>query len=194
LTQHGLFPGFVVIDYHSAFGGHKMTLPTRQWDDTVVAGGHGAFQDWTSNPRDADDMVKDLVALFAPFFKADTTFDQYTIYSFADEDGDPLPVSANSLGIDGTSVQTAWSKAVQTTFSIRTADFNQMKLVFLDAPNNNLFDKILSFDTSPEAEAIMGALSDTTNAWSGRDNARPANLVQIAYTLNEKLRREYNMN
>ena len=194
MALHSLFPAYVQIDYHSPWGAHKMTLPTRTWDDTIVAGGHGAFLSWTEDPVDADDMIKDLVNVLKPFWMPESFFDQYTIYAFADEDSEPVPVTANSLGIEGTEPNDNWAKAVQTTFSIRTADFGQIKLVFLDAPQPASFDKILSFDASPEAIAVMDELSNDEKAWSGRDNARPMQLVQIAYTLNEKLRREYNMN
>lgn len=194
MAENSLFPSFFKLDYHSPWGAHSMTIPTRQWDDVVIAGGHGAFLDWTDNPRDADDMIKDFVALIAPFWMPDSFFDQYTIYVMDDPDSTPFPVTANSLGTEGTEPNANWAKAVQTTFSFRTADFGQFKLVFLDAPQPASFDKILSFDASPAALAIEAFVSDVENAFSGRDGARPANLVQIAYTLNEKLRKEYNMN
>lgn len=191
---NSLFPAFVNIDYHSAFGAHSMTLPTKVYTGPDGLNPSGTFLAWNSTARDADDMINDLVDLFLPFFKPDTTFDAYTIYTLAEPGAPPQPEYAAALGLDGTSVQTAWSKAVQTTFSFRTDLFGQMKLVFLDAPNNNLWDKISQFDTSPEALAILAELSNSANAWSARDNGKPTVLTQIAYTLNEKLRREYNMN
>lgn len=191
---NSLFPAFVNIDYHSAFGAHSMTLPTKAYTGPDGLNPSGTFLAWDSSARDADDMINALVTLFIPFFKADTTFDSYTIYTMADPDASPQPQYAATLGNVGTSIQTAWSKAVQTTFSFRTDLFGQMKLVFLDAPSNNLFDKFSQFDTSPEAVAIRDELADSANAWSARDNGKPTVLVQIAYTLNEKLRREYGMN
>jgi hypothetical protein len=69
-----------------------------------------------------------------------------------------------------------------------------MKLVLLDAPSSNLFDKILAFGASPAAVDIFDQLSDLGNGWAGRDGAKVGVMVQIAYTLNDKLRREYGMN
>jgi hypothetical protein len=194
MPVNSLYPAFVVIDYHSPYGSHKMTLPTREWTDEVSAGGSGTFDAWTSAPRDAHDMVNDLANLIKPFFKPACSFDQYTIYTMSSPTAAPQPVAAQSLGIDGTSAQTAWDKAVQTTFSFRTSDFGTFKLVLLDAPCGNNFDKILSFDASPEAVAIFDYLKSDDEAWAGRDGGHINVMTQIAYTLNEKLRREYGMN
>lgn len=194
MTANSLYPSYVQIGYHSAFGAHGMTIPTLQWLPTPNVGGSGAFETWAAGTIDAHDMINDLVELFAPFFKPDTTFDSYTIFTLDDPEASPQGRAAATLGIDGTSVQTAWSKAVQTTFSFKTDLFGQMKLVFLDAPSGGLFDKIDQFSTSPEAVAIFAYLNDDTNGFAGRDGGRIDVLSQIAYTLNEKLRREYGMN
>lgn len=194
MAPNSLYPSFVKIDYHSAYGSHVMTIPTLQWQATPNVNGAGAFTDWAASTRDADDMINQLVDLMAVFFKDDTTFDLYTIYNMTAPDADPNPVASKALGTAGSNSTTTWSKAVQTTFTFRTALFGIMKLVFLDAPSGGLFDRILSFDASPEAVAIRAALNSSSNGWAGRDGGRIDTLVQIAYTLNEKLRREYNMN
>jgi len=191
---NSLFPAFVVIEYHSAFGHHKMTIPTKVYTGSGVGFPAGSFLAWDSSNRDADEMINDLVELLAPFWKVDTTFDSYTIYSMADPEAAPLPEYAAALGIPGSNAGTYWSKAVQTTFSFRTDLFGQFKLVMLDAPAPVSFDRIDTFSTSPEAIAIRDELALSSNAWSARDNGKPITLVQIAYTLNEKLRREYDMN
>jgi hypothetical protein len=194
MAANSLYPSFVKIDYHSVYSVHSMTIPTLQWDDETSVGGKGQFMSHAGTPTDADAMIKDLIDLIKVFFLATTSFDAYTIYVMDTPTSVPLPVAANSLGVAGTSVETEWAKAVQTTFTIRTALFGVMKLVLLDAPAAAGFDRIASFDASPEAEAIVDELSDVTNGWAGRDGGRPNTLVQIAYTLNEKLRREYHMN
>lgn len=194
MAENSLFPAFVKIDYHSPWGTHVMTIPTKGWNDDVSAGGKGTFDTWGGSPADADDMVKDLVNLLKPFYQPDHFFDLYTIYTMASETAKPNPVASNSLGIEGTEASSNWSKAVQTTFTIRTDSFGIMRIVLLDAPNPASFDRIASFDASPEALALVTELGSLTKGWSGRDNAKPGTLVQIAYTLNEKLRREYHMN
>lgn len=194
MTPHSLFPAHVKILYHSEYGQHVMTLPTLEWLSSPDTGGSGSFRDWLGGDTDAHTMIEDLVTLFLPFFKPATVFDMYTVYTMADEDAIPMPVASQALALDGTSVQTAWHKAVQTTFTFRTDNFGIAKLVFLDAPSGGLFDRILGFDGSAEALAILAELSDDTKGWSGRDNGKPNALTQIAYTLNEKLRRQYSMN
>jgi hypothetical protein len=194
MAPNSLYPAFVVIDYHSLWGAHKMTIPTRAWDYSGGTPASGAFADWEEGQKEADVMVNDLVDELAPFFLATTTFDLYTIYTMASATAAPTPVYSAALGIDGTSIETEQAKGVQTTFTFRTDLFGIFKLVLLDAPAAAGFDRILSFDASPAALAVLGEVSALANAWAGRDGGRPNTLVQIAYTLNEKLRREYNMN
>jgi hypothetical protein len=193
MAENSKSPAFVVIDYHSSYAPHKMTLCTREWTDDASVGGSGSFESWAGPQRDAHDMINDLVVLLAPFFKPHVSFDFYTIYTQADEDAVPQPVAAQSLGIDGESAQTAWDKAVQTTFSFRTSNFGTAKLVLLDAPSGGVFGKVSSFDASPEAIAIFDQLKSDDEAWSGRDNGHINVMTQIAYTLNEKLRKNYYM-
>jgi hypothetical protein len=193
VTPNSLYPAYVDMQYHSAFGTHHMIIPTLNWNDDAATGGAGSFDAWDSSVAAADSMINSLVDLFAPFFKADTHFDLYTIYTLADAEATPQPRVSKALTQVGTSISTSWSKAVETTFTFRTDTFGIRRLVFLDAPSGNLFDKINQFSTSPEAVDIRDALADEGNGWSARDNGRPETLVQITYTLNDKLRREYGM-
>ena len=193
MTPNSLFPAFVKVDYHSVFGVHSMVLPTRTWspDGATVA---GTFVDWDDNDTDADDMIQALVTLFLPFFIATTTFDLYTIYTMAAAGAKPVPVASAELGLDGTSVSTTWAKAVQKTFTFRTDLFGILKLVFLDCPSGNNFDRVNAFGADAATLAILAALSADTNAWSARDNGKPDTVVQQATTLNEALRKTYRMN
>jgi hypothetical protein len=193
MAPNSLYPAYVLLQYHSAFGTHFMTLPTNAWNDEPVAGGAGTFDSWTSGSRDADAMINDLVDLFVPFFKADTSFDLYSIFTLENAEATPRPRATKQLTQVGTNATTTWSKAVETTFMFRTDLFGIRRLTFLDAPSGGVFDKISTFDTSPEAIAIRDELADESNAWSARDNGRPVVLTQITYTLNEKLRKEYGM-
>lgn len=193
MAPNSLYPAFVVIDYHSPWGAHTMTLPTREWLPESSAGGKGVFDSWSHVNRDADDMIKDFANLLKVFFQPDHFLDQYTIYTMETPTSKPLPVAANSLGIEGTEASSHWSKAVMTTFSGRTDAFGIFKLVLLDAPVPNSFDKISSFDASAEANALIAEYASVSSAWSGRDNAKPGTLTQITYTMNENLRRAYNM-
>lgn len=188
-----LFPGFVDLVYTTPYAPHVMRLPTRQWSAGGGGGGHGRFLSWNDELIDADTMITDFTELLAEFWTAATEFNSYTIYTMEDENAVPLPRTADQLSTVGTNASTYWGKAVQTTFSIRSEGFHQAKLVLLDAPAPSSFDKITSFGASPEALALVAAMADEDNAWSARDNTRPLLLTQISYTLNEALRREYNM-
>jgi hypothetical protein len=193
MAPNSLFPAYVLIQYTTAYGTHFMTLPTLEWMDETSVGGAGRFAVWAGGSVDADEMINNFVDAIAPFWKADTSFNLYTIYTLADAEATPLPRIAKALEQVGTNVTTSWSKAVETTFMMRTDLFGIRRLVFLDAPSGNNFDKISQFDTSPEALAILAELADDGNGWSARDNGKPILLTQITYTLNEKLRKEYGM-
>jgi hypothetical protein len=161
------------------------------YDGGVTPG--GTINTWNGGVIPAIDMIEDLIALFVPFFLPSYNFDFYTIYTMASPTAEPVPVFTDSLNNPGTSIETEWAKAVQTTFSFGTEAFGQAKLIFLDAPAAAGFDKILSFGASAEALAILDMLKDEDRGWQARDQSRITVLKQITYTLNEKLRREFNM-
>jgi hypothetical protein len=171
-----------------------MSLPTRAWTDESSAGGHGTFNNWVDTDRDADDMIKDLVALIKLFVSADVIFDTYIIYTLPDADGPAQPRSSGTLNVVGTNPTPGWEKATQNTWSFRTVDFGQFKLVLLDSATADNFDRITDFTGLTAVTNVATELSADNNAWSGRDNAQIQTLVQIAVTLNEKLRRSYRMN
>lgn len=193
MAQNSLFPAFVKVDYHTLYGVHSMVLPTLEWvpDSALVA---GKFNSWDASAANADDMIQALVALFAPFFLATTTFDLYTIYTLASAGAKPLPVASAPLDIDGSSVSTSWSKAVQKTLTYRTTEFGVLKHVFLDCPSGNNFDRVNAFGAAADVLAILDELSNEGNAWSARDNGRPTSIMQQSTTLNEALRKQYRMN
>lgn len=194
MAPNSLFPAYVLLSYNSAYGAHFMTLPTLAWDDVSGAsGGAGVTETWDSVGRSTDDMVNDLVDLFAPFFKPHVSFKSYTVYTLADAEATPQPRVAKELTQVGTQAGTYWDKAVETTFMMRTTLFGIRRLTFLDAMAPSSFDKIDNFSTSPAANAIMDEMALVSNGWSARDNGRPIFLNQITYTLNEKLRKEYGM-
>jgi len=194
MTVFSLAPAFVVVEYHSAFGPHQATYPTLGWDDAIVAGGHGVFKDHLGVDRDSDDMIKDLVNKLKAFFSADVLFDNYIIYNQPDADDIPQPVTGNSLAIAGTNVAPGWEKATQNTWSFRTEFFNLSKLVLLDSATADNFDRITNITGITAAEDLVTEWTSTANGWAGRDGGRPTTFIQIAVTLNEKLRRGYRMN
>lgn len=193
---NSLAPSFVRIVYHSSFGSHLMTIPTTQWSPGT---GQGTFVAWDASDRDADTMINELVDALAENAPDDMTFDYYTIFNIAaptEEEPNPLPVPVAEalIGTVGGSVTPGWFKAAELTFSFHTTAFGIFKLVLLDGATADNWDKITSTGTLTAIQDIIDAVTAITNGWSGRDNAQPLSFTQLAKTLNEKLRRNYNMN
>lgn len=186
-------PASVQINYHSEFGVHSSRISTREWSPPSGGFTYGSFLSWSEVARDADDMVKDLTLVLAGIMPATVTFDNYTIFTQADEEADPLPVAGNSIGQAGLEATPGWYKAVQTTISIRTTGFGLFKLVVLDSASNDNFDPVFGLAPSPALSDIFDQVADVGNAWSGRDNGRPNTVISQTKTLNEALRRSYHM-
>jgi hypothetical protein len=193
MAENSQYPGFVKIDYHSAYAPHSMEICHNGWNYSGGSPESGTFNAWDSSEIEADVMINALVDTLADFHLATTVYDFYTIYTMEDEDADPVPVYANTLGVAGESTETEWAKAISTTFNIKTVSFADMKIVLLDTPSASGFDKILSFDASVAALDVMDQLTAETNAWSGRANSRPGTLKSITFNLDQALRHQYRM-
>lgn len=194
MAANSLYPSFGVIEYNSPFGAHKMTIPTRAWDIGIGTHGFGGYLGWDgTTPNEADDMWQELIDDLKVFLKADSSFNTVTIYTKADAEAPSIPVTVFSPATVGTNVATTQRKAVSQTWNFRTSTFGKFKLVLLDGPIGSDFDKILPSSFGSEDNAVVGTLTDLTNAWSGRDGAPPAAAISKTLTLNDKLRREYGM-
>lgn len=187
-------PNFVRIFYHSPFAPHVMEVPTRQYNAPTGGEPSGTFDCWDLSTISADTMITALVNAVKPFYNENVVFDNYIIYSTNNDAGVLAPMFGDTLAIVGTNPSTSWYKAVQITWSFRTTLFNQSKLVMLDAVSNNDYNRITSLGTGTVQEALANEFTAATNAWAGRDDARPSTFAQYALTLNEKLRRSYRMN
>jgi hypothetical protein len=143
-------------------------------------------------------MINGLVDVLATIMPEATPavihYDYYTIFNFEDEDSLPVPVAEAALAQVGGFETPGWYKAVETTITYHTTGFGIFKLVLLDSASANNFDKLGPLDSVDFKTALDAEITVLTNAWAGRDNLRPANFTQVARTLNEKLRRSYNMN
>lgn len=185
---NSLYPAAVRIAYHSAYGPHTMTIPTLPFDAEDAE-----FGTWAGGVVGAETMVNDLVDLMVPFFTADVNFDNFTVFTYDTPTSPGLPQFFAEIDTPGTSPSTAWTKAAQVTFSLRTVEFGRGKLVFLDAVTEDNWDKITGFSFSTPVQDMLAELSNVLRGWSGRDGALYAGCDQITYTLNESLRRAYNM-
>jgi hypothetical protein len=193
MAPNALGPWYTVIAYHSAYGAHKLTHSINDWSPGGVNGfgqiiGH---DDTTMN--DAQDMVEDLCNGLADFLLATSGFDSATIYSKPDVDAPSVPVAIIPLTIVGTAVATTQAKATMSTWSFRTTLFGRSKLVLLDAPVASGFTPTNAADWGASDLAILGALSDLTKGWCGRDGAAIQSGIRKTYTMSDVLRRAYGM-
>lgn len=194
MAENSLYPSFGVVDYVSADGAHKMTVPTLAWSTLRGTGGYGGYlaHDGVTEV-DAEVMWTDLITDVAEFALPTLTFNNVTIYTMATPDASRIPATQIPLAIDGTSTATTQAKATQSTWNFRTTTFGIFKLVLLDSPVGGGFAKTLPGTFGADDLAVIGGLTDLTKAWAGRDGSPPANCHSKTYTLNEKLRREYGM-
>ena len=194
MTEYGLDPAYIRLDYHSAYGPHTAIIKTLPWLPSSITGSMGSYVSWSTAPVDAEAMIDAQINLMKVFLKPDSSFDLATIYTKASPTALSVVEAVKSLGVAGTSAAGGVSKAVQATFNFKTTIAGNTKLVFLDYPHGTGdFNKQTFVDFSPAAIALFTNMADVTNAWAGRDNHRISSFVSVTNTLNEKLRKAYKM-
>lgn len=193
MTPNSLGPWYGVASYHSAYGTHKMTIPTNDW----AAGGVNGFGTYVPHSGavllEADDMWTDLLSDIAAFNLATSVFDSVTIYSKPTQADPSVPVMVIPLAIAGTSTDTTQAKAAMSTWNFRTTAVGRFKLVLLDSPVAAGFVKTYPGGWSAGDNAILGALSDLLKGWCGRDGAPIASGVSKTYKMSDALRKQYGM-
>ena len=193
MTPNFVGPWYVTINYHSVYGTHAMTRSINDWSPGGVNGfgqiiGH---DDTTMN--DAQDMIEDLCTDLAEFMKATSGFDAATIYSKPTLSDPSVPVAVVPLSIVGTNADTTQDKATMATWTFRTTLFHRSKVVLLDTPVATGFAPTNAADWGAEDLAILGALSDLTKGWCGRDGAPVGTGIRKTYTMSDVLERRYGM-
>lgn len=189
-----LYPAFIRLQYASPYGVHTMTIPMRSWNvDPLNVAPNGLFTDWDGIPRDAFTMIDDFTDLLLPFFLATTTFENFQIFTMTSPTAQAVPVSGGVLNKVGTNVSTSWFKAVEQIYTFRTTVASLAKLVFLDVPTNNNFDRNVTVAPASPLEALLTFYRSTDNAFSARVDGRPDVFLQATANINEKLRKEYRM-
>lgn len=191
MTPNTLYPSYVTFDYHSSYAPHTMTVPTTRWSP---GGTYGSFLAHDASNVDAETMCDDFIDAAKKFFRATVIFDGFTIWNIVNPGDSPHPMVSKSVTEPGSSVlANAYNVATQATWTFYTAIFGIAKIVMLDVETAG-FAKILSGTASVDQTAFIALMEDDANAWAGRDGSRPNQFKQIAFTLNEKLRRSYNLN
>ncbi len=171
-----------------------MTLPSVP---IAVGGGGAGIPNFTLRgaalPVQVPTAVQAFVNVLKPFFKATTTFQNFTAFVQDDPNGAPHPVYTDVLNIVGTDAAAGWGKATQRTWTFRTDSFGLFKLVMLDIVISD-FDRISTFVPATVTGNLIAYVTADVSWLAGRDGGRPQTFLQIANTLNEKLRRSYHMN
>lgn len=195
MTVNSLSPAFVKINYTSPFGNHVQTIPSVPLITGVVAVPTNVeFQlRGLEIPVEVSDAVIDFVTLQAAMFPPTVNFVDCTVYSQPTPTDVPTPVASFALGIAGSnSADNFGLKATQGTMTMRADDFTLFKLVWLDYVVET-WEKI----SSPAAYTGLSDIVDYVKAdasWlASRGGGKPQTFLQLTSTLNEKLRREYNM-
>jgi len=194
MTEYGLQPSYVKLDYSTPFGNHSHTIPTLQWLPTSIMGNMGSYVAWDTVPIDAEAMIDSLVALLKPEIGSDSSYDLASIYNFDVGSGKFRPEAFKALAVAGTGSTASPRKAVSQTINMRTVGGSTFKIVHLDhSLGASEFDKIPPLGFGGAALAIVTEVTLTSNAWSGRDNTRPNGIISATFDLNDALRRQYRM-
>jgi hypothetical protein len=164
-----------------------MTIPTKVWNNGI---GSGTFETWGGTPKDAQDMIEELVTEMLPSFNASVTFDNWIIFGQASPSDPVLPlVTGNFTAMVGTDVGGSWAGAVELIVVARTQAFGIAKLTLLDAISGDDYSPVLTLSGS--LGALCAEWFNDTNGWAGRDNAQPGSFLKMTKNLNQKLRKEY---
>lgn len=190
-TLFTLRPSFVEIGYKSVLSPHTMRIGIRQWNATSITGNMGSLNDWTETPRDAEEMIDDLVAAMAAVYPTTGSFTQATIWNYPTEANLAVPVASKSLAVAGTVAVPGQNGAVQKTFFFYDSNFKPFKLVLLDSASLNIWIRQTTLDAGAEHVAVAAEIMSDANGWQSRQNARPQYWQSVVNTLNKHLRAKY---
>jgi hypothetical protein len=194
MTVNSLSPAFVKINYTSAYGAHVMTLPSVPLETGVYAPTGYAFDlRGAALPVEVSDAVIEFIDVIKPYFPSTTTFVDAIVYSQPLPGDVPTPVASFAIGIVGTGASPGWDKATQLTMTFRADDFTLFKLVFLDFQSGGSFAKTTNPAANPGLETLVDYVTADVTWLASRGGGRPATFLQESRTLNEKLRRSYNL-
>lgn len=192
MTPGTLSPASVVIDYHSIYGAHKMTIPTLEWFAVGFTGGLGGYAAWDASARDGEDMINELVDVIKIYHLTTTLFDQATIYTMDTPTSPNIPRASVPLTQTGAKGASNFAAAFSTTFNFKTAGNRDFRLVLLDTPlGTGGIAPILPASFDAGVLAVATAVELVSNAWSGRDDTHVNILRKITFDLNDELQKQY---
>jgi len=185
-------PAFVVIDYHSAFGPHKLQLGIADIQNVGDAPDALTATAWDASSRNIKSMVEDLIVEMVGRFPAAASFDSCSVFSQPLPTDLPFFAGAFDVSSIGTAAVPGWSKATQESVNMRDTAGFMVKVVLMDFASGNDFTKYLE----PIAIGVNGITAEmfaVTNAWASRAGNKPSTFISRTATLNEKLRRAYRL-
>jgi len=195
MTEYGLQPSYIRLDYHSSYAPHSQTIPTVQWLPTSITGAMGSYVNWNSIPIDAEQMIDDYVAAAKELLPTTSSYDLATVFNYDSGANIFVPIATKSLAVAGTMGAASPNKAFSFTINLRTVGGHALKNVFLDYVVGAIeLNKISILGFTADMLAVAGELTDADNGWSGRDNTRPGAIVSGTYDLNDALQKQYRMN
>lgn len=193
MAPNSLSPASVVIAYHTSYGAHRMTIPTLAWSPVSSGGTIGSYIAWNLTTIDTEAMVNDLVNNLIPFVPSSTVFDDVTVYTKDTPTADNIPRANAVIGTAGTGSAGNMHEATSGTFNFKTLANGDMRVVLLDFPITTTFRAIHPAAFDANMLALEAAVVNVTNAWSGRDDARPSALRKITLDLNDELQKQYKL-
>jgi hypothetical protein len=194
MTEYGLQPSYLRLDYHSSYAPHSQTIPVKQWLPTSITGVMGSFVNWNGVPVDAEDMVDAFVDEAKALLPTTSGYDFATIFNYDSGADKFIPVGGKALAVAGTMTPASPNKAVSLTLNMRTIGGQAFKLVFLDYVLGAAeFNKIRASAFSAGMVDTLTQIADINNAWSGRDNTRPSAPISGTFDVNNALRKQYRM-
>lgn len=191
MAPNSLSPASVVIDYHSAYAPHKMTIPTKAWFPTSITGTLGSYQAWNGNTIDAEVMITGLIDLLKIFMKTNAAFDNITIYTMATATSPNIPRASKAIATAGTAA-TGNEAAVSRTWIFKTTANGNARIELLDTPiPATWFNRILPASFSTGEQDVAVEMGNSNSAWSGRDDNQIQTVRAITLDLNDKLQKMY---
>ena len=195
MAVNRLWPGYVLLGYHSANGVHDQIIPTREWSATplVPLNALGSYTNWSGFPCDGQEMVEDMVSVLSAFNPASTIYDSAVIYTLDTPESPAIPRASMGLAVAGSSATPGWTKATQRAWIFRDTEWQIAKIYQLDTGTDNNWNATTDITGIAPAIAVVGAFTSLSWAWSSRNGERPVTFMKATVKLNDKLRREYGM-
>lgn len=188
MAQNSLYPGFIKLHHEATLSEHIYTLPVKPFQSV---GGDWWLEE--SGIVQGEEWVAALtryVTVAKAFLNTAHTFTYAELWTMASADADPIYRATAELTIAGTSA-TAYAVASQITFSYRTSEGGNGKLVLLDSvyvPNAKLRPPYTGVPL-----AFYNYLMSNNCCVYGRDGGYPIAMPKLLVKTNDVLRRKYNL-